>query len=63
MGLEEALQASWVCPQRELMAKAAVGGVLRGRELTGPLPGLAQSQGLSQKNTTSHPDLRRVLKG
>lgn len=38
MGLQEALQASWVCPQLELMAKAAKGAVLRGRKLTGPLP-------------------------
>lgn len=52
MGLQEARQASWVCPQRELMAKVAVGGVLRGRELTGPLPGLSEPE-LAQKNTTS----------
>lgn len=39
MGLQEALQASRVCPQREPMAKAVEGGVLRGRKLAGPLPG------------------------
>lgn len=43
----------WVCPQRELMAKTALGGALRGRKLIGPLPG----------HTTSHPNLRWVLKG
>lgn len=29
MGLQEALQASRICPQREPMAKVAEGGVLR----------------------------------
>lgn len=38
MGLQEALQASWVRPRRELTAKAAKGGVLLGGKLTGPLP-------------------------